>query len=56
MNEKGRYIIAAIALVLIILHLFRIDYKNKSWKKNGSSYLGIISMSLIIIAMFLSNK
>lgn len=56
MNEKGRYIIAAIAGILIILHLFRIDYKNKSWKKNGSSYLGIISMSLIIIAMFLSNK
>ena len=56
MNEKVRYIIAVIAGILIIVHLFRIDYKNKSWKKNGSSYLGIISMILIIIAMLLSNK
>ncbi|WP_347175032.1 hypothetical protein [Polaribacter uvawellassae] len=55
MSENIRFIIAALAGVLIIVHFFRINFKNLSWKENGSSYLGIISMILIIIAMLLSK-
>ena len=56
MNDNVRYIIAVIAFILIIIHFFKIDYKDKSWNKNGSSYLGIVSMIMIIISMLLSNK
>ena len=54
--QKIRFVVAVLAGILIIIHLFRIDYQNMSWTENKSAYLGIISMSLIMIAMLLSNK
>lgn len=39
------------AIVIIIAHLTFIDYGNLTWSKNSSSYLGLISMILLIISM-----
>ena len=44
------------AVIVIIAQLTVIDYTNLDWSENLGSYLGIISMILLIISMIYSNR
>jgi hypothetical protein len=44
------------AVIIIIGQLTVTDYSNLSWSNNAGSYLGIISMICLIVAMIGSNN
>jgi hypothetical protein len=54
--RQFRLIIIGISIVLIIVNLFFIDFKDLISKSNLGAFLGIISMILIILAMLFSNR
>lgn len=54
--RKFRIGLIIIAFALIIGQLIIIDYTNLSWSENAGSYLGIISMLLIIISLIYSKR
>lgn len=54
--KKGRIGIIIFAIIVIIGQLTVMDYTNLSWTENAGSYLGIISMILLIISMIVSHK
>ncbi len=41
------------ALILLIVSLFRIDYKNPAWSNNKKEYGAIISMICCVFAMLI---
>ena len=53
--KKARIVILILALVLLVVNMYSLDYENLQWSNNRSGYLGIISMSLIAVGMILSN-
>ncbi len=55
-KRKFRNIVAILAGIMILTHLFEVNFENLAWEENKSSYLGIISMLLLVIAMIFSNK
>ena len=54
--RKFRFIIAGVSFALLVSSLFLIDYHNLISKSNLGSFLVILSMSLNILAMILSNR
>jgi uncharacterized membrane protein len=44
------------AVVMILVQLGVVEYSDLSWSVNAGSYWGIISMILLIISMFYSNR
>ena len=54
--SKFRVLMISIAVILIIAQFIIIDYSDLSWSKNAGSYLGIISMILLIISVIGSNR
>ena len=54
--RQFRLIMVGISIVLIMVSLFYLDFSDLISKSNLGSFLGIISMILIIIAMILSNR
>lgn len=54
--KKFRYGLILFALIIIVAQLLIIDYTNLSWSNNAGSYLGIISMILLIMSMLFSNR
>lgn len=54
--RKFRLIIAGLSFALLVSNLFFIDYQDLISKSNLGSFLGMLSMSFTILAMFLSNK
>ncbi|RLD30450.1 MAG: hypothetical protein DRI73_10325 [Bacteroidetes bacterium] len=54
--RKSRTIIALISLVIIVIDLFIIDYHQLISRSNLGAFLVIISSSLNIFAMILSNR
>jgi hypothetical protein len=53
--KKFRIGLMIIASIMIMVQLIYIDFIDLSWSKNAGSYLGIVSMTLLIISMILSN-
>ncbi|MEA1987461.1 MAG: hypothetical protein U9N76_08240 [Candidatus Marinimicrobia bacterium] len=53
--RKFRFILIGGATIIAIANLIIIDYSNLNWRTNAGCYLGIASMTLLIIAMILSN-
>ena len=49
--KKLRVGLIIVAIVIFIADLTLIDYNNLAWDKNTSPYLGLISMSFLIISM-----
>lgn len=54
--RKFRFGLITCAVIIIICQFIIVDYTDLTWSKNAGSYLGIISMILLIIAMFYSNR
>ena len=54
--RKTRNIVSIVAAILIVIILFEINYDDLSWAENKSNFLVIISMSLLLISMILSNR
>jgi len=54
--RKFRNFFIVVASIMAIVHLIMIDYHNMNWSQNDTSYIGIVSMILIIISMILSNR
>ncbi|MFC2129431.1 hypothetical protein ACFLQX_01480 [Bacteroidota bacterium] len=52
--RKFRVGLIAFAIIIILGQSLLIDYKDLSWSENSGSYLGIISMILLIVGMILS--
>lgn len=48
--------ISIIGIVIIAFWIFQIDYNNLSFKNNSSAYLGITSMTMLIITMQLISR
>lgn len=48
--------LAVVASMLIIGHLFIIDYNDLSWSGNNGTYLGILSNLCLIGAAFVHKK
>ncbi len=46
-------ILNIVALILIVIALYHIDYENLISKQNVSPYMIILSMSLLILSSFL---
>ena len=44
------------AVVMIVVQFGVVEYSDLSWSVNAGSYLGIISMTLLIISMIYSNR
>jgi hypothetical protein len=44
------------AITIMLVHLITMDYVDFSWESNGGNYLGIFSMTCIILSMILSNR
>ena len=42
--------------IIILVQLTMTDYSNLSWSNNSGSYWGVISMTLLIMSMVLSNR
>lgn len=55
MNNLRTILIAA-AFLLIVIQLVMFNYEDFGWAANSGSYLGIVSMVLVIISMILSNR
>lgn len=53
--NKFRIWMVLIAVILIIAQFIIIDYTDLSWSKNAGSYLGIISMILLVISVIGTN-
>jgi hypothetical protein len=53
--KNFRLIIICISIVLILVTLFAIDYKNFISRSNLGAFLGITAMIINILAMILSN-
>lgn len=53
--RKFRIVLIIFAVIIIIGHLTFVEYSDLSWPENKGSYLGIISMILVIIGMIYSN-
>ena len=49
MNKLNNWI-SILAFCIIIGWLIWIDYSDLSWKTNKGAYLGLISMSLLVIS------
>lgn len=56
MKKKFRNGIIIFAVIIIIGQLIIVDFADLSWSVKSGSYLGIISMILLIISMILPNK
>ncbi len=54
--KKLRIGLIIFALIIIIGQLIIVDYNDLSWTANAGSYLGIVSMVLLIISMIYSNR
>lgn len=54
--RKFRFGLIIFAFMIIIGQLTITDYSDLSWSNNAGSYLGIISMICLIIAMISSNR
>ena len=54
--KKFRIGIIIFAFIIIIGQLTVVEYTDLSWSENAGSYLGIISMILLIISMIYSNR
>ena len=48
--------ISMIGFVIIVVWFFQIDYKDLSLKQNTSAYLGIASMTMLIVALKLISR
>jgi len=46
-------LLGALSLAMIIYYLFRIDYKDLSWKKNKDAYTSIFSAFSTLFLMLL---
>jgi hypothetical protein len=55
-RKKFRFRLIIFALVVLIAHIILIDYSDLGWSENAGNYLGIVSMILLIISMYLSNR
>lgn len=44
------------AFAIILGHLYVINYNDLSWSSNTGAYLGIISMTCIMIAMIVNIR
>jgi DMSO/TMAO reductase YedYZ heme-binding membrane subunit len=53
--RKFRIALIIVAVLLIISHLFEVDFHDLSWSNNSGHYLGIIGMLCLITAMLSSN-
>jgi len=53
--RKFRIVLIIFAVIIIIGHFTFVEYLDLSWSENKDSYLGIISMILVIIGMIYSN-
>ncbi len=53
MDYRIIILIAAIAVALFIL-IFKLNYKNLSWKENKNSYLGLLGMLTVIAGVLFS--
>lgn len=47
---------AACVFAIILGHLYVINYNDLSWSSNTGAYLGIISMTCIMIAMIVNIR
>ncbi|HDJ33392.1 MAG TPA: hypothetical protein ENF21_04755 [Bacteroidetes bacterium] len=54
--QKVRNTVIMLAALVILARLLMIDYANLGWAENRGSYLGILSMSLVILAMVLVSR
>jgi predicted ferric reductase len=54
--RQFRLIIVAISIVLIIVNLFYLDFRDLISKSNLGAFSGIISMIFLNLAMILSNR
>jgi amino acid permease len=54
--KKALIVFNVFAIVVIIGQLTVIDHNDLSWSNNVGSYLGIISMLILIIGIPIGNK
>jgi hypothetical protein len=54
--KKALIVFNVFSIVVIIGQLTVIDYNDLSWSNNVGSYLGIISMLILIIGIPIGNK
>jgi predicted ferric reductase len=54
--KKFRRVLILFALLIMIGQLVIIDYSDLSWSNNAGSYLGILSMILLIASMIYSIR
>ena len=54
--KKAWIVFNVFAIIIIIGQLTVIDYNDLSWSNNAGSYLGIISMLILIIGIPIGNK
>jgi len=56
MKPTFRIGLIAFGVIIIIGQAILIDYSDLSWSENSGSYLGIISMILMIIMLLLTIR
>ncbi|MCU4175657.1 hypothetical protein [Carboxylicivirga sp. N1Y90] len=54
--KKFRNRLMIFACIVIVGQCMVVDYSDLSWTENAGSYLGIVSMLLLIVSMVLSNQ
>jgi hypothetical protein len=52
--RNAKYILLGVALVIIIGHISVTDFGDLSWSNNSGSYLGIITMLMLIVIIVIS--
>ena len=48
--------VGVLAGIMVLINLLRVNFDDLSWGENSSSYLGVLSMTLVVIGMLFSNK
>ena len=51
-----KLLMTIIALFLLLILIFQVDYSNLSFANNKTTYISIISAILLILALYFSNR
>jgi len=54
--KTGRYVLIILAIGIIAGQIIVIDFSNPGWRENAGSYLSILAMILLIVAMVISLR
>ncbi|MBK3519950.1 hypothetical protein [Carboxylicivirga marina] len=54
--KKFRTTLVIFAVMILVAHLYFIDFSDLTWSGNAGGYLGIVAMLFVILSVIFSNR